>query len=89
MKLAIATERGEQFGFKLYRDGSATVTVHQAGDWRTAFLSREDVDKLRTFLGSEPECAPFVAEPQVFVPDTHVMSWETAPMVPTVHADRG
>ena len=84
MRLEIRTDRGEVVGLKIYRAGDATLTVQQAGDHRTAFLSREDVDKLRTFLSSEPECAPFVAEPQAYLPDNFVMSWETAPMVPTV-----
>ena len=84
MRLEMRTDRGEVVQLKLYRAGDATLTVQQAGDWRTAFLSRENVDKLRTFLGSELECAPFVAEPGKTLLDGFVMSFETAPMVPTV-----
>ena len=87
MKLDITTARGEQFGLKLYRDGSATVTVQAAGDWRTAFLSAEQVGQLRDYLVKDPRAPRFVAEPPVYYPDTHVMSWETAPMVPAVREE--
>lgn len=87
MRFEMRTDRGEVVQLKLYRAGDATLTVQQAGDWRTAFLSRENVDKLRTFLGSEPECTPFVAEPQAYLPDNFVMSFETAPLVPTVYGE--
>ena len=87
MKLEITTNRGEQFGLKLYRDGSATVTVQAAGDWRTAFLSVAQVGQLRDYLVKDPRAPRFVAEPPVYKPDTHVMPWETAPMVPTVREE--
>ena len=87
MKLEITTARSEQFGLKLYRDGSATVTVQAAGDWRTAFLSAEQVGQLRDYLVKDPRAPHFVAEPPVYNPDTHVMSWETAPMVPSVREE--
>ena len=88
MRLELTTDRGEVVQLKLYRAGDATLTVQQAGDWRTAFLSQENVDKLRTFLASEPECAPFVADPIQTAKDKFIMSWETAPMVPTVDGER-
>lgn len=53
MKFEVTTERGEVFGFKIYRNGDATVTVKQGDDWRTGFLSAENVDKFRTFLASD------------------------------------
>ena len=87
MKLEITTGRGEQFGLKLYRDGSATVTVQAAGDWRTAFLSVEQVGQLRDYLVKDPRAPRFVAEPPVYYPDTHVMSGETAPEVLTVREE--
>ena len=87
MKLDITTARGEQFGLKLYRDGSATVTVQAAGDWRTAFLSVAQVGQLRDYLVKDPRAPRFVAEPPVYYPDTHVMSWETAPEALTVREE--
>lgn len=86
MRLELLTERGEVVQLKLYRGGDATLTVQQTGDWRTAFLSPDNVDKLRTFLAREME-PKVLFDPPVYKPDTHAMSWETAPMVPTVYSD--
>ena len=91
MKLEFQTQRGETVKFILFRAGDATLEVNQAGEWRAAFLSPQDVDNLRTFLASEPE-PEFKFEPMRYLTDNYVMSFETAPMVPTVRradAERG
>ena len=84
MKFEVTTDRGEIVKLTVYRAGDATLTIHQAGDWRTAFMSAEQVGQLLAFLDEWREPSPFTYETEFSGADKFCMSWETAPMVPTV-----
>lgn len=80
-------ERGERLVLTVFRDGGGSLRVEQGGEWRTAELAPGQLAGLLKFLDEwEPE-PEFTYQPVYSGYDPFVASWETAPMVPTVHRD--
>lgn len=63
MRFEITTDRGEVVNLKVYRNGDATLTVKQANEWRTAFMSVDQMNQLRVFLAADGRDPVFHADP--------------------------
>ena len=60
MRFECTTGRGEVVNLRVYRNGDATLTVKQANEWRTAFMSAAQMNDLRCFLAADGRDPVFV-----------------------------